>query len=412
MGAFSNLGSVFVEVGADLSALTTQLKTAIQQATTSGQQIGADLGEAIKTSGSTAVGEAGGEIVNSLQNALKGINFSEPESIVKEGAANIGESLASILPIAESVSLGAVAAIAAIGGAAVKAGSEFEVASDTIRSRTGAIGSDLDGLMESFHGAFAELPQSAGEIAESLSLIKIRLGDTGEQLTEFTTQIGQLAHVTGEQLQPLTDAVTKAFQNWSISTEDQTTKLNLLFAASQQSGVSVSNLAGQIAQVGVSARAAGEDFNTTAARIAYLSQQGIDAQAVYQGLERAQARLVLAGSDAKITLDDLVRTIAGAKTPARALSESVELLGSRLGPRFAELITSGKLSVDSFKQSIENSKTSITDTYKETENFEEKWTKTWHAVAEVLEPVGGFILDFLKGTADDIKIVVEALQSL
>ncbi|HWH76369.1 MAG TPA: hypothetical protein VNT76_03315, partial [Candidatus Binatus sp.] len=144
--------------------------------------------------------------------------------------------------------------IIGIGAAAVSAANELDESYDHIRAATGQTGATLDGLQDSFRKVFAEVPASAKDVSDAMALIFQRTSMVGAPLEDLTAKMVNLAHVSGEQVVPLTNQVTRAFADAGIKVQDQSKALDEMLRASQATGMSLTEMLSRVVQFGAPMR--------------------------------------------------------------------------------------------------------------------------------------------------------------
>ena len=183
---------------------------------------------------------------------------------------------------------GAAGTLAVSAGVALfKMGQSVDDAFDRIQIQTGASGDVLAAFESTVSRIATTTPSSFGDIADAVAGLAQRLDLTGAPLEALATQILNLSHITGTDLDTNILAITGLFNNWAVATGDQAGKLDELFRASQETGVAVSDLASTMAQNGAVLRDAGFSFEGAAAFIADLGRRGVEASTVLTGLRTA-----------------------------------------------------------------------------------------------------------------------------
>lgn len=313
----------------------------------------------------------------------------DPLSLDLEGVLDtVKDWIGEINPVAAGV----VTAVAGIGIAAVDASVEFDEAFSAIVAQTGATGETLESLKQSFTDVFTTVPGDVTQLAAALSTLHDRLGLTGQDLTTISTQVAQLAAITGQSASTIAGSVASAFANWGIATADQSAKLDLLNTISQTTGVSITTLANTMSQVGNLAQLSGLSFDQAASQIAVLSKAGIDSETAFAAFSHAMGVAQQAGIDlAQVTFPNLVTAVQSATASGNGLNVAITEFGSRSGPAMYNLIASGKLTFDQFNQSVSDSADSIKNAYTQTDNFSRELGLLGNNIKTALLPIGDFI---------------------
>jgi TP901 family phage tail tape measure protein len=146
-----------------------------------------------------------------------------------------------------------------------------------------------------------------------------KLGLTGQPLQQLSEQALELSRITGTELAGNVESITNVMQNFGVSAGDQSGKLDLLFRASQASGVSVADLSSQMSGAGVVLRSVGLDFNQSAAFLATLGKAGVDAADVMPALSRTLATAAKSGKDATTVFNETFDAIKNAPTDVEVI---------------------------------------------------------------------------------------------
>lgn len=293
----------------------------------------------------------------------------------------------SMGPMVAAGGAAVAAAAVGIGVAAYKMGEEFDDAYDTIRVGTGATGAALDALQGDFKAVVSSVPTDFASASTALTDINQRLGLTGKPLQDVSKQMLELSRITKTDVGANIEATTGALNNFGIKAGDQGPKLDLLFRASQATGISVADLAKQMSESGGVLRSVGLDFDDSAALLGGLSKAGVSAADVMPALSKTMAAAAKDGKNASDVLDDLWVGLQKAPDDASAASLAMETLGAKAGPKFAEAIRSGRLNYDDLLGSIQTGKDTILGAGKDTQDFGEKWTMFKNKAMVALEPV-------------------------
>jgi len=328
---------------------------------------------------------------------------SEMDKLSKKVESSTSKTIKS----AGALGAGVLAAAGVAVGALISIGSTFDGVYDSIRATTGKTGAELGALKDSLKIVASNAATSFDDAGTVLATFSSKLGLTGKPLEDMSIALINLSNITGTDLGTNLGAVTKVMQNFGVAAAYQVPALDVLFRASQQSGVSVSDLATAMADSGPILRAAGLDFQSSAAFLASLSKAGIDAGDVMPFLKKGLAGAAKAGKDAGTYLTDTFAAIKNAPSDTAAASAAVTAFGSK-GATMAQLIREGKLSYDDLKASIADGDT-IAKATTDTEDFSEKFTKLKNRVMLALEPfaskafdIVGQVFDFIGPKVDQV----------
>ncbi len=281
----------------------------------------------------------------------------------------------------------AAAALAGLAIAAVKLGGEFDKAYDTIRVGTGATGEVLDGLKADFKEVVKSVPADFADAGTAVADLNTRLGITGKPLQDLSAQFLDLARITGTEVGVNIDTATRAFGDWNIASDKQSEALDRMFRASQNSGVAVDKLGGQIVQFGAPLRNLGFGFDTSLALLAQFNKTGVNTEAVMAGLKIGIGTMAKAGEDAPETFKRVVSEIEKLGPGAESTGKAIELFGQRAGPDLADAIHGGKFDIDAMYEAIANGEDTITKAADDTESWGEKLKMLKNRALVGIEPL-------------------------
>lgn len=322
---------------------------------------------------------------------LDGSGFQAGANLI---TGSMGEAEGGVAKFASTAAIAGVAAVAAIGAAAVgigfaafKIGEDFKSGFDKIRTGTGETGAALDGLKDSAKNVFSTVPESFGNVSTTITKYHQILGETGKPLEDISRQTLQLSHITGTDLKGNVDNIAGAFKQWQIPTDQQATKLNELFRVSQQTGIGVDVLTGVMSKQGATLRNAGFDYEHAASLIGLLEKNAIPVGPVMMGMNKAVGGFMKAGEDPRAKMQELLKNIRDMPDATKAGELAMQTFGARGGPKLAEALRSGQLSVDDLANRITKGGDTIGKATHDTENFSEKFDIMKNKLLVAVEPV-------------------------
>lgn len=313
------------------------------------------------------------------------------EDMKKEKAAlekkidDLGSSLTSKGKI---LSVGLTAPLMAMGAAAVTAGFTVDEALDTIRIQTGATGDALGVLEEDFASVFANVPDDAKTVADTLSLVNTRLGVTGEAAQTLTERLLTMSRITETDVKANTEAATQAFNAWGISTDKQAESLDLVFKVSQQTGASVTELMQVVTENQGVFSEMNMSFEESVVFLGQINKEGVKSTDAIAGMRRAIASFNEANIPAREGLDKTFKLIKDLGPGAESTSLAIDVFGTKAGPSLASAIAQGRLSVDDLMKTVKGSSETILTAAKDTDGFAESFAQLKNKAILALEPLG------------------------
>lgn len=358
----------------------------------------------------------------------------ETESLARMRAlgAKLSTMFGSNMKAAVAVGAAAgVVALGALGAGAYKLGQTFDDAFDIIRTKTGAVGTELDGLKQSFKNVVSSVPTDMKTAAEAIGEVQQRLGLTGKPLEDMTAQLLELSRITGTDLSTNIASVSKAMVDWEVPAREMGPTLDQLFRLSQKTGIGVSDLATSVQKFGSPLRQLGFSLQESAAMFAIFEKAGVNTQTMTGGMKIGLANLIKPTDELKGQLRDLGVTaqapgdklrqlikIMGDETipQAERTGLAMEVFGKRAGADMAEAIAQGRFSLDGMVKQMRDGSTTIRDTAEDTNDLSEKWQIFRNKLAVRLEPISSAVFDQVNAALiflmDNANIVLPAIGVL
>lgn len=328
--------------------------------------------------------------------------------------------------LGKTLSIQVTAPLVAMGTAAFIAAKVVDEAMDSIRARTGALGDDLAGLGNDFRTVFAQVPQSAGDVAKAIGDLSVRMDLTGPPLQTLTTQLLNLARVTETDVSATVKSATQLFHSFGLSAAQQAPSLDFLFKVTQKTGISFGELSSELVSLGPIFRTAGIGFEQGALLLGAFQKSGVDASAASFGLRSALNQLSETGGLARFGvktlsegLEVMFLAIQNAKTETDAARLAFDFFGSR-GIAMGEAIRRGALDVEGLRAKVAANTDTINKAAKDTESFGEQWGLLRNRLTTALAPMGAALHTFfssalmplfLSGIAT-LKAFADAFNSL
>jgi TP901 family phage tail tape measure protein len=326
-------------------------------------------------------------------------------------AASTSTTSQKIMKGAAAASLGMLAGASAVAVGLFEVGSQFDDAFDGIRIGTGATGPALEGLQNDMKAVAGAVPTSFGDAGKAITVFSQKLGLTGAPLQTLSSQVLELSRMTGTDLGGNLTAVTDVFNNFGVGAADQSGKLDLLFRASQASGVSVAELAGTMSGAGVVLREVGLSFDQSAGFLATLAKAGVDAGDVMPALSKSLATAAKQGKDASSVFTETFNAIKGAPSDVAGAGVALEVFGAKAGPKLAALIREGKLSYEDMTAAIAGGGETILGASGDTQDFAEKLTMLKNRVFLAIEPIATKVFNKIGEVMDQLGPKVEQLTA-
>lgn len=240
----------------------------------------------------------------------------------RKGLDRIGGAAQKGLSVTSKVLGGATTAVTALGGAAIKVGSDFEAGMSEVQAVSGASGEALEQLKEKAKEMGAKTKFSATESAEAMNYMAMA-GWKTEDMLGGIEGIMNLAAASGEDLATTSDIVTDALTAFGMSASDSTHFADILAAASSNANTNVGLMGETFKYVAPLAGSLGYSAEDTATAIGLMANAGIKGSQAGTSLRSIMTRLAKPTKESQAAMDALGLSITDSSGKMKPLSEIV-----------------------------------------------------------------------------------------
>lgn len=214
------------------------------------------------------------------------LESSKAQSALSKFSSTAKTALKGVITVASA----AGAAVAAIGGYAVKVGSDFEAGMSKVSAISGATGEDLDALTEKAKEMGAKTKFSATEAASAFEYMAMA-GWKTEDMLDGIEGIMNLAAASGVDLATTSDIVTDALTAFGLSASDSGHFADVLAQASANANTNVDLMGETFKYVAPVAGALGFSVEDTATAIGLMANAGIKGSQAGTALRSIMSRM-------------------------------------------------------------------------------------------------------------------------
>ena len=211
------------------------------------------------------------------------LDYKDFESGLKDASGKLGtfgskltSGLATAAKVGAAGLSAATGAVTAFGGAAVKAGMDFDASMSNVAAISGATGADFEALRNKAQEMGSTTKFSASEAADAMGYMAMAGWKTEDMLSGIEG-IMNLAAASGEDLATTSDIVTDALTAFGLSAEDSGHFADVLAAASSNANTNVSMLGESFKYVAPVAGALGYSAEDTSIALGLMANSGIKA---------------------------------------------------------------------------------------------------------------------------------------
>lgn len=283
----------------------------------------------------------------------------------------------------------------ALGTVGVMSFDKVSKALNTLKTGTGATGRALETLKADFAAVGKVSASSLDGVATALADLNTRLGLSGSPLQKMGTLFLDASRATGEDLKGLIASTSKAFQSANVKSSDYAENLNKIFVASQNSGATMTELAGNVAKYQGVLKAMNFTFGESLALFGQLEKSGANTEKIFSGFNGFMANASKNGiSDFAGKFREIIQEVKKADN----ISNSIKILtdngfNSKAAADFALAVKNSNFELEKSVQALQGQSNAIEENRKSTETLTDKWQRLSNTATLALEPLGKKIAD-------------------
>lgn len=258
------------------------------------------------------------------------------------GLSKLSGLASSAIKATTAVIGGAASAVAGIGAAAIKVGSDFETGMSKVQSISGASATEIQQLADKAKEMGAKTKFSATESAEAFQYMAMAGWKTGDMLNSIEG-IMNLAAASGEDLASTSDIVTDAMTAFGLAADGTTTIIkngyskevsnathfaDVLAKAASNSNTNVGMMGETFKYVAPVAGALGFSVEDCATAIGLMANSGIKASQAGTSLRSIFSRMAKPTDEVKAAMDQLGVSLTNSDGSMKSLKEVMKDLRS------------------------------------------------------------------------------------
>lgn len=253
--------------------------------------------------------------------------------------------------VVKTAAVGIGGAMVAIGGYAIKVGSDFESAMSNVAAISGATGDDLQMLKDTAQEMGATTQFSATEAANALSYMALAGWDANQSASALPGVLN-LAAASGMELASASDMVTDYMSAFGMSCEQSGYFADMLAYAQSNANTTAELLGESYKNCAANMAAAGQDVETTTSLLAMMANQGLRGSEAGTALAAVMRDLTAKMSDGAIKIGDTSVAVQDANGNYRDLTDilqDVESATNGMGDAEKAAALSSTFTADSIK---------------------------------------------------------------
>lgn len=253
--------------------------------------------------------------------------------------------------VVKTAVVGIGGAMVAVGGYAIKVGSDFESAMSNVAAISGATGDDLQMLKDTAEEMGATTQFSATEAANALSYMALAGWDANQSAAALPGVLN-LAAASGMELASASDMVTDYMSAFGMSCEQSGYFADMLAYAQGNANTTAELLGESYKNCAANMAAAGQDVETTTSLLAMMANQGLKGSEAGTALAAVMRDLTAKMSDGAIKIGDTSVAVQDANGNYRDLTDilqDVESATNGMGDAEKAAALSSTFTADSIK---------------------------------------------------------------
>ena len=238
----------------------------------------------------------------------------------QKGISSIGEIAQKGLKATSDILKGSMTAIAGLGGAAIKIGSDFESGMSKVAAISGASGQELEKLTDKAKEMGSTTKFSATESAAAFEYMAMA-GWKTEDMLNGIEGIMSLAAASGEDLATTSDIVTDALTAFGMKASDAGHFSDVLAQASSNANTNVGMMGETFKYVAPVAGALGYTAEDTALAIGLMANAGIKGSSAGTALRSMMSRLTKPTKEVQSAMNRLGISLTDDNGKMKSLNE-------------------------------------------------------------------------------------------
>ncbi|MGF0096025.1 phage tail tape measure protein [Peptoniphilus sp. SGI.035] len=295
--------------------------------------------------------------------------------------------------IGKTLTKGLTAPIAAIGAFSTKAWKEVDEALDTIATKTGATGKDMDAFKETFSNLVDKVPADLQQIGDAVGEVNTQFGLTGKALEDASEQVIKFAEINGQDISQASIQAKQAMDAMGVEGKDLDKVLDAVTKTAQDTGQGTDKLFDALIRGAPQLKSLKLDFAQATALMGSLEKSGIDTSRTMSYMSKAQVAFAKEGKGMSEGLKSLQKELDGASSEADKLNIASKYFGSRGATFMLDAINRGALDFKAFANAADLAKGSVTATFDETrdpiDNFKRLFNSLKVAGSELFDASSG-----------------------
>lgn len=313
--------------------------------------------------------------IESAEKSLK--EFTDAEGKAGTAAEKTGKDLEDSGKKAENSSEGytmlknVVANLATEGfdklmTAAKEAWEEIDEGYDTIITKTGATGRELEDLQKVADNVFTSLPVEMTDTGAAVGEINTRLEVTDDELQALTEHFLKYSKINNTEVTSSIRNVSGILKAFQEDTKNTGKVLDVLTEVSHKTGKDLGSLESELLSNSATFKELDLDIRQSAELLGQFEKNGVDTSTALAGLKKAQQNAVAEGKTMTEVLGETIENIKGAASETEALQIATDTFGKKGAAALAQAVREQRFSIDDLKAGYEDMNDVVNATFEAT----------------------------------------------
>lgn len=352
-------------------------------------------------------------ITKELTGASAVAGKSAGETMGKGMSGGLSSSMASVGKTIAGVTAGVVGGVAAVGAVLMDSFKEVDAGLDTIRTKTGASGQELEGMRTNMENLATSIPTSFEEAGAAIGEVNTRFGLTGTALEDLSGQFIKFAKLNDTDVSTSVDNVSKVINAFGMDASETGNILDALNKVGQNTGVDMNTLTTTLSQNAAQLQEMGLSAYDAAGFLGECDVAGLEISTTMMGLKTAMKNATAEGKPLDEFLGEFTQTMNSNASESDKLSAAYETFGTRAGGAIYNAVKNGKINLEDLTNSLGDFEGSVDSTFEAvtdpTDEFGEVLNRLKIVGADLAEKAMPLVQTALEGVAGAIEFVVDAL---
>lgn len=302
------------------------------------------------------------------------------------------------------------------GQNALEAFSVVDEGLDTIITKTGASGDQMEEFEKIYRDLGGSMAVELPKVGEAIGEVNTQLGLHGDELQEASKYAIEFSEANGQDITSSVIEAKQALSAYGKENKDFANVLDTVTSVAQATGRSTSDLLKKATDGAPQVKALGFSFEEGATLIGNFEQAGVDSSAALSSLSKAAVNYAKDGKTLSQGLKETTEKIINSKDETEQLRIASEIFGTKAAPRMVDAIKSGRFNLDEMAKAAENTSGAVANTYEATLDPIDQFTVAQNNLSFVMADFGGVIAEvlapMLQTVSDVLQVIANAFGNL